>query len=320
MTDYTITWITHNIGVGPAPMSFAQLDAIKTHGIDAIVNLCAEFSDLHDLEGSAGFEVHYLPVWDEDVPGLEDMETALAWLDEALYLGKKILIHCRHGMGRTGTFVTAYMIRRGLGLKAASGKLKRSNANPSTYGQWKLVKKYNKKSGILKIREPSLETHARVDLGAFFNNYESLIQRIDKMTAEVSSCGKKDQPCCDHPFEMPFIEVVYLHLTTGRKFTSTQREAAIQRAVDTGKTGKCPFNQGRGCEVFKIRPVRCRIFGQKNFHTDQAEIEILLTELSREIFLAFSGRFLPDNEFRFSMADTISGKFVQAYFNHMAAR
>ncbi|MGQ9500375.1 MAG: protein-tyrosine phosphatase family protein [Dissulfurimicrobium sp.] len=50
------------------------------------------------------------------------MERALAWLDEAIYLGKKVLVHCRHGIGRTGTFVTAYLIRRGLGLKLAAKK------------------------------------------------------------------------------------------------------------------------------------------------------------------------------------------------------
>jgi len=323
MADYDLTWITPDIGAGPAPMSFAQLDTIKAKGIDAIVNLCAEFSDLHELEASAGFEVYYLPVWDEDVPGIKEMEAALAWLDEALYLGKKVLIHCRHGMGRTGTFVTAYMIRRGLGLKGAAKKLKTSNANPSTYGQWKLVKKYNKKSGVLKIREPSLETRTRVDLMDFFSNYESLIKRIDQETfAHVQGdhppCGKGNHACCARPFDIPFMEVVYLHSTTGRRLTSIQREAAIQRAGDKNRN-ICPFNNGKGCGIFDIRPVRCRIYGIMDFKTDQMEIEKILSELSREVFLAFSGQFLAKDEFRFSCADTISGRFVQTYFNHMAA-
>ncbi len=327
MGAYNLTWITPNIGLGPAPMSFDHLNAAKAAGIDAIVNLCAEFSDLHELEASAGFEVYYLPVWDEDVPGIDDMEAALAWLDEALYLGKKVLIHCRHGMGRTGTFVTAYMIRRGLGLKTASKKLKSSNAAPSTYGQWKLVKRYNKKSGILKIREPSLETRTRVDLTTFFSDYEALIRRIDKEIAThgklpPTPCGKKDHTCCTQAFDIPFMEVVYLHSTTGRRLASDQREDAIHRARDAAGNGsnRCPFNRGNGCRIFDIRPVRCRIFAISDFKADRMEIEKILSELSREIFLAFSGQFLPPMTFRFSVADTISGKFVQAYFNHMAGR
>ena len=150
-------------GGWPPPMSYDDLDAIRTEGIDAIVNLCGEFCDLHEIEEKSGFEVYYLPIPDESAPDMEDMEKALAWLDEAIYLGKKILVHCHHGIGRTGTFVTSYLLRKGLGLKVAGKKLKGTRANPTNYSQWRLLKKYSKKSGILKIREPSLENKHMVD-------------------------------------------------------------------------------------------------------------------------------------------------------------
>ena len=145
MSAYELTWITDNLAVGYAPTSYEALDSIKAQDINAIVNLCAEFSDLHEIEEGAGFEVYYLPIWDEDIPEMEEMEKALAWLDEAIYLRKKVLVHCRHGIGRTGTFITSYMIRRGLGLKAAKKKLKCSRASPSNYSQWKLLRQYGKK-------------------------------------------------------------------------------------------------------------------------------------------------------------------------------
>ncbi len=324
MSSYSVTWITNSIAVGSAPMSYTELESIKTQGIDAIVNLCAEFSDLHELEESSGFEVYYLPIWDEDIPKIEAMEHALAWLDEAIYLGKKVLVHCRHGIGRTGTFVTSYMIRRGHTLKAASKKLKSSKANPSNYGQWKLLKKYGKKSGILKIREPSLEMKNRVDLSLFFSDYESLIKKIDQEIGsqeEVSSlCGKKDQACCSKPFNIHFIEVVYLHSKINRHFTSTQRETLIKRAVETYKKEDmpCPFNKGNGCEAYKIRPARCRIYGAREFSADKNEIQNMLFEISQAVFLAFAGKFQPDKNFTFSIADTISGKFVQKYFHYMS--
>lgn len=322
--EYKVTWITKNLAMGPAPMSYAQLDIIRENGINAIVNLCAEFSDLHEIEEKAGFEVCYLPIWDEDVPDLPAMETALAWLDEAIYLDKKILVHCRHGIGRTGTFVTAYMIRRGLGLRRASKKLKFSGANPSTYGQWKLVKKYNKQSGELKIREPSLELKNRVDLGRFFSDYDALIQRVDLEVnahgrADDQPCGRGLHPCCSAPFDIQFIEVVYIHSRMGRQLTSAQREDAIHRAVATkkSKTTRCPFNQGEGCEIFDFRPERCRSYGAEHFERDRAEIDSMMFELSRELFLALTGQFLERGQFCFSLADTVSGKFVQSYFNHM---
>ena len=327
MSPYPMKWITKSLAVGYAPMSYEELDTIKAQGIDAIVNLCAEFSDLHDLEASSGFEVYYLPIWDEDTPKIKDMEKALAWLDEAIYLGKKVLVHCRHGIGRTGTLVTAYMIRRGLTLKAASKKLERSNANPANYGQWKLVKKYGKKSGTLTIREPSLEIKNRVDLSNFFSDYESLIQNIEKQIdtqiqrqGARSRCGEKEQSCCSETFNLQLMEVIYLHSKINKHFSSAQREGLIERAVETYKKNRllCPFNGGAGCEIYEMRPARCRIYGAVEFSADTLEIRDMLFELSQNIFLAFSGKFLTDTNFKFSVADTISGKFVQKYFHYMS--
>jgi hypothetical protein len=61
---YQMTWITSDLAVGYAPMSYAELDSIRSQGINAIVNLCAEFCDLHEIEEASGFEVYYLPILD----------------------------------------------------------------------------------------------------------------------------------------------------------------------------------------------------------------------------------------------------------------
>lgn len=146
MTAYEITWITSHLAVGHAPMSFTDLDRIKEAGIDAIINLCGEYCDLHEIEKQSGFEVYYLPIPDECAPNLETMEQALSWLDEAIHLDKKILIHCRHGLGRSSTFASAYLLRQGFDLKATEKKIKHSLATEPNYDQWQFLKKYSKKS------------------------------------------------------------------------------------------------------------------------------------------------------------------------------
>jgi protein-tyrosine phosphatase len=145
MSGYKLTWITENVAFGCAPMSYEDLDVIKGQGVDAVINLCAEYCDLHEIEAKTGFEVYYLPVDDECAPEIDQLEKALTWLDNAIAQGKKILVHCRFGMGRTGTFLTAYLIRKGDGLKSASKKLKHTCAGPSSYSQLKFLKEYAKR-------------------------------------------------------------------------------------------------------------------------------------------------------------------------------
>jgi protein-tyrosine phosphatase len=125
-------------------MSHEDLDAIKGHGISAIMNVCAEYCDLHEIEAANGFEVYYLPVVDQGVPPLAELEAALEWLDGALACGKKVLVHCRFGIGRTGVFVMAYLMRKGYRLKEARRLLRGSQAGETAFAQWWFLRKYSK--------------------------------------------------------------------------------------------------------------------------------------------------------------------------------
>ena len=145
MGGYELTWITEQVAAGHAPLSYADLDAIRDQGIDVIVNLCGEYCDLHEIQQDSGFVVHYLPIPDECAPDMNAMEDALDWLEQKIAQGHKALVHCRFGVGRTGTFVSAFLMRSGMDLKAAEKRLKRTRANPSNYCQWKLLRQYNKK-------------------------------------------------------------------------------------------------------------------------------------------------------------------------------
>ncbi len=147
MNEYSISWITDMLAAGHAPMSYDDLQLIQAKGIGAIVNLCAEYCDLHDIEDKAGFEVYYLPIVDECAPEMESLEQALDWVENQQARGRRVLVHCRFGIGRTGTFLLAYLLRKGVPLKKGEKLLRKSGARawPSCYGQWKMLKKYRKK-------------------------------------------------------------------------------------------------------------------------------------------------------------------------------
>lgn len=141
-SEYRLDWVTENIAVGCAPLSYAQLDQIREQGIDAIVNLCGEYCDLHDIEMGHGFEVYYLPIPDECTPDREDLEKAMDWMDSVLKGGRRLLIHCRLGMGRTGTLLYAYLWSRNLHPRLKPDLLEQIRARPCNYQQWRLAERY----------------------------------------------------------------------------------------------------------------------------------------------------------------------------------
>lgn len=139
---YRLEWVTKNIAVGGAPLSYAQLETIRLQGVDAIVNLCAEYCDLHDIESGYGFEVFYLPIHDEGTPERTKMEEAMLWMDKAIDRNKRILIHCRLGIGRTGTLLYSYLGSRNLFDGVEKETLDRLRCRPGSCSQWRMANEY----------------------------------------------------------------------------------------------------------------------------------------------------------------------------------
>ena len=334
MSGYLLTWVTSNLAVGHAPMSFAELDNIKEQGIDAIVNLCEEFCDLHELEEQSGFEVFYLPITDEHAPKMEEMEKGLEWLDEAIYLGKKVLVHCKHGVGRTGTFVIAYLLRRGLGMRKAEKILRktRARANPTNFSQWWLLRKYGKQEGKLKVGEATPENRNSADLSVFYAGYEQLLRKIDAIgrSANTGNFKKEDCRCCKESVSLAPIEAIYLHDKVNKNLSADQRKETIAKAAgssgsrnhseDSNEKNACPLFQEGGCMLPQYRPIRCRIHGVEFTEEQLSEVSEELTKLSNEIFQALFEQDVSNTPPSVSREEAISGKFIQKYFQYLSSQ
>lgn len=373
MSHYHLSWITNQLAVGHAPMSYDDLDFLRQQGIGAIVNLCAEFCDLHEIEQKQGFEVYYLPVVDNEAPSEASLEKGLDWLDEAIYLGKKVLVHCRHGIGRTGTFVTAYLLRKGFGLKLAKQQLKNTRAEHSSFSQWWLLRKYGKKSGQLTIREPSLENRNIVDLGPFFQDYELLLSHVDDLlrkfaadNPQLLSCGLETSRCCYEYLEISFIEAGYLNHNMNKRLASGERNAAIEMAREVGQKIRrikrvlaeksepgslagdalreaykneqilCPLNVDDKCILYPYRPLACRLYGwpldlRESPHTSNGatgaliasiaptgrQLQEAVERIANNMLVALSSTFASKKPLAFTLADCVSGRFIQKYFEFL---
>jgi protein-tyrosine phosphatase len=173
--EYPVRWITTELAVGYAPRSNNDLATIRAQGITTIVNLCAECYDLHDTEQNAGFNVYYIPIPDEEAPTFEELEKALSWVAACIDSGKKVLVHCRFGIGRTGTFVVAYLLSKGFSLKAALQKMKHTPSIPMSRNQWDLLDRYTEKLGASKVSVPEFREEIEQPTDSFFKKWEAML-------------------------------------------------------------------------------------------------------------------------------------------------
>ena len=297
---FPVHWVTAHLGAGPAPHRRAHLMALREQGIQCILNLCDELAELAHIEREFGFEVYHLPVIDEEAPELEALDLALEWMDEALFLGKHVYIHCRHGIGRTGTVLNAYLLRKGMGQQLATRTLKRLRSQPANYDQWRTVRQYGKQNPPLTVREPSLEFGKTVDLAPFIANYLSLEAQIERELTNlppVPRCGRDHGQCCSSPVSLTLIEALVLSSRINTLIPGAERAEIIRRAVEASRKERkvrqalqgeyclsdadtmCPLNRTNPlcapavepddtiicqdlCILYEYRPLKCRIFGQ----------------------------------------------------------
>jgi predicted protein tyrosine phosphatase len=148
-----------------------RMDALLEAGFDTFIDLTKpnetvpyfrillEESKLYEIK----VEHHSFPIGDFGLPTPETMKSILDTIDSALQNGRKIYLHCWGGIGRTGTTVGCYLVRRGMTGDEALRQLAEwwqtvpksqiHQRSPETYEQTQFIRNWSRHEGGYENRD-----------------------------------------------------------------------------------------------------------------------------------------------------------------------
>ncbi len=100
-----------------------DLDFLALKGIGAILSLTETPLDEWRLQ-ERGLASLHIPIEDLTAPYHHQFMEALAFIDVQVNEGRRVVVHCLAGQGRTGSILGAYLIRGGLGADDAITQLR----------------------------------------------------------------------------------------------------------------------------------------------------------------------------------------------------
>jgi len=123
-----VSWINDQVIVSGA-IAEEDMARLRSQGIDAIVDLRSEYRDDEKLIKELGMQFLHVMIDDGCCPTFEQLDRILDFSNSILDEGKRILIHCQNGCGRSPFVIAALLAARGMKIPDAVGLIKDRHPN-----------------------------------------------------------------------------------------------------------------------------------------------------------------------------------------------
>jgi hypothetical protein len=128
-----LSWITPELAIGGCFPIECAAELVREHRIAAVVDLREEARDDEVLLSRHGLELLHLPTPDVHAVTLAMLDDGVAFVVRHLDAGRRVLVHCQHGIGRSALLGLCVLVARGHAPLAALGlaKDRRAQISPS---------------------------------------------------------------------------------------------------------------------------------------------------------------------------------------------
>jgi hypothetical protein len=135
-----LSWILPDLALGGSfPCQYTSV-LVEHYGLRAIIDVRSEYCDDADIMRSCGVRFLHLPTPDMARVSQEMLDSGVSFAASAADEGRKLLVHCEHGIGRSALVELCILTYRGFSPVAALSlaKDRRALLSPSEdqYDAW----------------------------------------------------------------------------------------------------------------------------------------------------------------------------------------